>query len=494
MDLMDLFWGEDPNNAGAGAQGDWEDSPERLAQLQAEAQAQTQGTLAPGWERNRSIGDTGRFVDDLVQSVTGHGYSKTPEEMAWSRQKLAPIMEGLDNLTLGQGSKIPAGLAALFQSAGDGFSVENLKGHYNQNRGMQQQALQEWEDSIPNLTGGSIIPALRGVETVAGAIGSPLLGAVLNKVPGYAGLAGRGLTGKVAQGTIPIAITAALDKYAPGLSSRLGISSSESEPVASQEPYGPSQDSPMKEKAMFRVGNGEWQNGLDSRIGKNFSKGAPGSASAASERYRSSLEPNREDQIRQLYASTYEKIVNGYSKSIASITDPKSREAAMKNIGALAHETAVRVLPPEYQADYNAGVTDPNKDKPKDEEVPSTDGEGIGTLGGLAILLGAGGAVALAKKLGVPIPTAKAILQRLTGKAGQWSPLEKAISGGKKLPWKQVLPTSNKGVNAKLIPKTTPNAISANLNKLSSPITKGPGAKVNVSDVFERLSDKGILP
>jgi hypothetical protein len=422
---------------------------------------------------------------DLMQYLQDYGAGDSPEEESWFpsndqfRQAAVPILSMADAMTGTLGSRLGAGATALMGGGGEG----DFSNRYTSIMDRLAADKSRWQAEHPAMN------VLSQVANVPGYVAS------VAATPGLSGL------GVVPQALAGLGINRGLDELLGAtLDDRAARSPS---PAAEQframatkatEPAGPNQNSPAGEKANFRVGNGEWQNGLDSRIGKNFSKGAPGSASAASERYRSSLEPNREDQIRQLYASTYEKIINGYSKSIASITDPKSREAEMKRIGNLAHETAVRVLPPEYQADYNAGITDPNADKPKDEEVPSTEGEGIGTLSGLAILLGAGGAVALAKKLGVPIPTAKAILQRLTGKAGQWSPLEKAISGGKKLPWKQVLPTSNKGVNAKLIPKTTPNAISANLNKLSSPITKGPGAKVNVSDVFERLSDKGILP
>lgn len=393
MDLRDYLdqYGaaeEDSGYVGARAQGDFEYSPGAIAQLQAQAEAPTRDTLARGWETNRSIADTGRFIEDLVQRVTGRRFSRTPEEMSLSRRKLAPIMEGLDNLTLGQGSKIPAGLAALVQSAGDGFSIKNLKGHYDQNRGKQQEALNEWENSIPNLPGGSVIPALRGVETVAGAIGSPMLGAVLNKVPGYAGLAGRGLAGKAAQGTIPIALTAALDKYAPGLTSRLGVGSLGSAPTASQDTYGPAQQI-LEQRALYKVGDGDWKNGLDSLVGKNFSKGSPGSAALASERYNNLLEPNREDQVTQLYNKAVSDYANQRLGALKGVLDPRIRKAELAGLALDAHKFGLSSVPEGARGRFPGPTQDsplPNTETPPDE----SSGEGWERLAGLAALLGAG--------------------------------------------------------------------------------------------------------
>lgn len=365
---------------------------------------------------------------DLMQYLQDYGAGDSPEEESWFpsndqfRQAAVPILSMADAMTGTLGSRLGAGATALMGGGGEG----NFSNRYTSIMDRLAADKSRWQAEHPAMN------VLSQVANVPGYVAS------VAATPGLSGL------GVVPQALAGLGINRGLDELLGATLDDRAASQprpSQEQLMASRikqntEPAGPNQNSPAGEMANFRVGNGEWQNGLDSRIGKNFSKGAPGSASAASERYRSSLEPNREDQIRQLYANTYEKIVNGYSKSISSITDPKSREAAMKQIGNLAHETAVRVLPPEYQADYNAGITDPNKDKPKDEEVPSTEGEGIGTLSGLAILLGAGGAVALAKKLGVPIPTAKAILQKFTGKGAASATETVAKLGSKARPLK----------------------------------------------------------
>lgn len=365
---------------------------------------------------------------DLMQYLQDYGAGDSPEEESWFpsndqfRQAAVPILSMADAMTGTLGSRLGAGATALMGGGGEG----NFSNRYTSIMDRLAADKSRWQAEHPAMN------VLSQVANVPGYVAS------VAATPGLSGL------GVVPQALAGLGINRGLDELLGATLDDRAASQprpSQEQLMASRikqntEPAGPNQNSPAGEMANFRVGNGEWQNGLDSRIGKNFSKGAPGSASAASERYRSSLEPNREDQIRQLYANTYEKIVNGYSKSISSITDPKSREAAMKQIGNLAHETAVRVLPPEYQADYNAGITDPNKDKPKDEEVPSTEGEGIGTLSGLALLLGGGAAAGvIAKKLGVPIPTAKAILQKFTGK-GAAGAKEKLMAMAKQGPEK----------------------------------------------------------
>lgn len=364
---------------------------------------------------------------DLMQYLQDYGAGEDEESAYDWLGMQAPIMRAADAGTFGLASRGAAGGAALLE--GLMGQEGDFSSRYNENMNELARRDQNWEQQHPSLATASTIANLplrvKSALSVPGMKDAGIVQGLLSSVGlDYAidSMSGDGLDKR--RESLPVAPRGDIRQL-----------------IKNTEPAGPNQNSPAGEVANFRVGNGEWQNGLDSRIGKNFSKGAPGSASAASERYQGVLEPGREDQVRQLYANTYEKIINGYSKSIASITDPKSREAAMKQIGNLAHETAMRVIPPEYQAQFGMGEETPQGEKAgADSEDPSTDGEGIGTLSGLALLLGGGaavgGAITLAKKLGIPVPTAKAILQKFTGKGATSATETVAKLGSKARPLK----------------------------------------------------------
>lgn len=392
---------------------------------------------------------------DLMQYLQDYGAGDGPEEESWLpsndqfRQAAVPILSMADAMTGTLGSRLGAGVAALAGGGGEG----DFSNRYTSIMDRLAADKSRWQAEHPAMNVLSQVANVPGYVTSVAA------------TPGLSGL------GVVPQALAGLGINRGLDELLGATLDDRAASQprpSQEQLMASRikqntEPAGPNQNSPAGEVANFRIGNGEWQNGLDSRIGKNFSKGAPGSASAASERYQGVLEPGREDQVRQLYANTYEKIINGYSKSIASITDPKSREAAMKQIGNLAHETAMRVIPPEYQAQFGMGEETPQGEKAgADSEDPSTDGEGWGMVAAIGgtVLAGLGYKMGLRPQAiikmikGQGAASAKETLTGMAKKAGRF-----VRNGGPEAPpvlrAADLSKYANKGVNTVMpdIPK-----------------------------------------